>query len=101
MDLTLEQLEKLVTEAKERLIEFARCDNYDSGYLKEYMEEVEAYYRAMLDVQDVSWRLEHDHVLAKARDSLAMVLELDSQIVQEYYELIAMRKRRTKQERCF
>jgi len=64
----------------------------------EYMLNMEACYQAMLDVQDHSWRLDNQGVLSIARNTLARILELDSQLVQEYYELIAMRKRRVKQE---
>ena len=98
--MTFEQLETLVESAKELLGNKEDLGAIHEG-INEYMLNMEACYQAMLDVQDHAWRLDHQAELVIARSTLADILGLDNQVVQEYYETIAMRKRQAKQEVCF
>jgi hypothetical protein len=97
MDKTQEQL---VEEAKDRLADMEDLGESHPG-IHEYMLNMEACYQAMLDVQDHSWRVRHQGELSIARDTLADILGLNSQTVQEHYEDLAAARLKMKQEVCW
>lgn len=84
--------ERLVEDAKDRLFQMEDLRESPQG-LHEYMLNMETCYQAMLNVQDYKWRSNHQLALSTARNTLAEILGVDKQVIQDYYETIATRER--------
>ena len=94
-----ETQEQLVENAQDRLADMEEMGQIPPG-IHEYMLNMEACYQAMLDVSDLEWQTNHQAELSIARETMAYILGLNSETIQEHYESIATAKRLRKQEVC-